>query len=99
MNISKDSLNLLIENGVLILPAILDEAQLIKIKNEIRASHNVNFNDRLGSLLISDNLWIEHLALFSKASLETVLHPNLLSLLDSYLGEEAILGSLKYQKK
>jgi hypothetical protein len=99
MNIPEENLNLLNENGVLILPAVLGKEELIKIKNQIYACNNINFNDSLGALLISDNLWIEHLALFSKTSLETILHPNLLNLLDSYFGEEAILGSFKYQKK
>jgi hypothetical protein len=99
MEITKSALKILKSEGVVILPSLLGRDTLDIINKDIENCNNLTFNDRLGSLFISDNQWIDHLALASKTALETVLNPDLLNLLDSYFNEEVILGSFKYQKK
>ena len=99
MEITKSALKILKSQGVVILPSLFGRETLDIIKKDIENCDYLSFNDRLGSLFISDNQWIDHLALASKTALETVLNPDLLNLLDSYFNEEVILGSFKYQKK
>ncbi len=99
MEITKSALKILKSEGVVILPSLLGRETFDIINKDIENCNNLSFNDRLGSLFISDNQWIDHLALASRTALETVLNPDLLNLLDSYFNEEVILGSFKYQKK
>ena len=99
MELIESSLETLKSEGVVILPNLIGPEILDAINNDIASCSNLTFNDRLGSLLISDNQWIDHLALASRTALETVLDRYLLHLLDSYFDEEAVLGSFKYQKK
>ena len=99
MEITKSALEVLKSEGVVILPSLLGSDTLDIINKDIEDYDYLSFNDRLGSLFISDNQWIDHLALASRTALETVLNPNLLNLLDSYFNEEVVLGSFKYQKK
>ena len=99
MEITKSALEVLKSEGVVILPSLLGRDTLDIINKDIEDCNYLSFNDRLGSLFISDNQWIDHLALASRTALETVLNPDLLNLLDSYFNEEVVLGSFKYQKK
>jgi len=99
MEITKSALKVLKSEGVVILPSLLGRDTLDIIKKDIENCNYLSFNDRLGSLFISDNQWIDHLALASRTALETVLNSDLLNLLDSYFNEEVVLGSFKYQKK
>jgi hypothetical protein len=99
MKITKNVLETLKSEGVIILPSFIGRDTLDIINKDIENSNYLSFNDRLGSLFISDNQWIDHLAVASKTALETVLNPDLLNLLDSYFNEEVVLGSFKYQKK
>ena len=99
MEITQSALETLKREGVVILPQLLKPDTLDVIHKDIESCNSLSFNDRLGSLLISDNLWLDHLALVSRTALETVLNPNLLNLMDSYFNEEVVLGAFKYQKK
>ena len=99
MEITKSTLEILKSEGVVILPSLLGRDTLDLLNKDIENCNYLSFNDSLGSLFISDNQWIDHLAIASRTALETVLNPNLLSLLDSYFNEEVVLGSFKYQKK
>jgi hypothetical protein len=87
-------------DGVLILPSLLDGEVISKIKKDISSCiTGVSFNNHLASFIVGENQWIEHLSLHSKNALEIALNTNLLNLIDSFFGEKAILGSLKFQKK
>lgn len=99
MKITENALETLKSDGVIILPSLIGRETLDIINKDIENSNYLSFNDKLGSLFISDNQWIDHLAVASKTALETVLNPDLLNLLDSYFNEEVVLGSFKYQKK
>ena len=99
MEITKSALKILKSEGVVILPSLIGRDTLDLLNKDIENCNYLSFNDRLGSLFISDNQWIDHLAISSRTALETVLNPNLLNLLDSYFDEEVVLGSFKYQKK
>lgn len=86
-------------DGVLVLPSKVEINSLNHIKNEIKSYSNLTFNDVLGSLIISENYWIEHLGIHSELILKTILDEELLALVDNFFGEPSILGSIKYQKK
>lgn len=86
-------------DGVIILPSLVNTDTINNIKEEIRSFNDITFNDVLGSFIISENFWIEHLGVHSELIMKTILKEELLTLVDSFFGEPSVLGSIKYQKK
>jgi len=99
MNIPTLSVEALTRDGVLVLPSLLSSGAIETIKSEIEKFDHITFNDRIGSLVISENKWIDNLALCSETATNVVLHRSLLNLADGYFGQKAVLGSFRYQKK
>ena len=95
----KNNLENLKNDGVIILPSLVNIDTINTIKVEIRSFSNITFNDVLGSFIISENYWIEHLGIHSELIMKTILNEELLTLVDSFFEEPSVLGSIKYQKK
>ena len=95
----KDYLAYLKSDGFIVLSSLIDINTICNIKDEIKQLSHLSFNDQLGSLVISENLWIDHLGIHSELILKTILNEELLWLADNYFEEPSILGSLKYQQK
>ena len=95
----KKNIETLKNDGVIILPSFVNTDTINNIKEEIKSFNNITFNDVLGSFIISENFWIEHLGVHSELIMKTILKEELLILVDSFFEEPSILGSIKYQKK
>ena len=69
----KKKIEKLKNDGVLILPSMIDVGTLNLIKKQIKSLSKVTFNDVLGSLIISENYWIEHLGIHSELIFQIIL--------------------------
>ena len=95
----ENKVNTLKNDGVIIFPSLVNIDTINNIKEEIRSFSDLTFNDVLGSFIISENFWIEHLGVHSELIMKTILNEELLMLVDSFFEEQSVLGSIKYQKK
>lgn len=91
---SMKNLESLKTDGVLVLPSQIEISSLNLIRNEINILSKFTFNDILGSLIISENYWIEHLGIHSELILKMVLDEELLALVDNFFEELSVLGSI-----
>tara|TARA_Y200000002_G_C22634609_1_gene644074 strand:+ start:354 stop:1220 length:867 start_codon:yes stop_codon:yes gene_type:complete len=86
--------------GVIILPNLISE----NIINEIKADASIwykkiSFNNRISSLIIGSNQWVEHIGLCSLKALQLALDSNLISFLKNYFNSDPSVGSISIQKK
>jgi len=98
-NIDEGDLKTLKLDGMLVLPNKLKKDTIEAIKKQLEKFNKITFNDQIGSIIISENQWVDNLGLCSSTSVQVILNPSLLALADAYFGEEAVLGSCRYQKK
>jgi len=98
--LSKDHLRQLNQNGVIILPNLIPEHIVNKIKEDaLPWFKKTSFNNRYSSLVIGSNQWIEHAGLCSQRALQVSLDENLINFLNNYFGSDPSIGSLSIQKK
>jgi hypothetical protein len=99
IDINEGDLKALKLDGMLVLPNKLKKNTIEEIKKQLKNFNKITFNDQIGSIIISENQWIDNLGLCSSTSIQVILNPSLLELADAYFGEKAVLGSCRYQKK
>jgi hypothetical protein len=92
-----DELN---RDGVLILPNLISEDLVHEIKADSSIwNKKISFNNRLSSLIIGSNQWIEHVGLCSLKALQLSLDLSLIDFLKKYFKSDPVIGSIAIQKK
>lgn len=98
--LSHNHLNQLNQDGVLILPNLISKDSINEIKKDSSNWYKkISFNNRLSSLIIGSNQWIEHAGLCSFKALKIALNEGLISFLEDYFESSPSIGSISIQKK
>jgi hypothetical protein len=98
--ISHEHLEQLNQDGLIILPSLISKNIIDEIKEDTSNWYEkISFNNRLSSLIIGSNQWIEHPGLCSSKALEVALEKNLISFLKNYFKTDPSIGSISIQKK
>ena len=93
-------LDALKEQGVLVLPDFISEQTINLIRKETSPwLEKVGFNNRISSLIIGNNQWIEHVGLCSLAAIKLALDDQFINFLENYFETSVVLGSLSLQRK
>ena len=81
-NLNQTHLDTLKEEGVLVLPDFISEKTINLIKKETSPFlETVSFNNRISSLIIGNNQWVEHVGICSLAALKLALDDQFISAL------------------
>ena len=98
--LNQTHLDTLKEQGVLVLPDFISEQTINLIRKETSPwLEKVGFNNRISSLIIGNNQWIEHVGLCSLDALKLALDDQFINFLESYFQTSVTLGSLSLQRK
>ena len=98
--LNQTHLDTLREQGVLVLPDFISEQTISLIKKDTSPwLEKVGFNNRISSLIIGNNQWIEHVGMCSLAALKLALDENLIKFLEDYFETSVALGSFSLQRK
>ena len=98
--LNQTHLDTLREQGVLVLPDFISEQTISLIKKDTSPwLEKVGFNNRISSLIIGSNQWIEHVGMCSLAALKLALDENLIRFLEDYFETSVALGSFSLQRK
>ena len=98
--LNQTHLDTLREQGVLVLPDFISEQTLSLIKKDTSPwLEKVGFNNRISSLIIGNNQWIEQLGMCSLAALKLALDDQLINFLEDYFETSVALGSFSLQRK
>ena len=98
--LNQTHLDTLREQGVLVLPDFISEQTISLIKKDTSPwLEKVGFNNRISSLIIGNNQWIEHVGMCSLAALKLALDENLIRFLEDYFETSVALGSFSLQRK
>ena len=98
--LNQTHLDTLREQGVLVLPDFISEQTISLIKKDTSPwLEKVGFNNRISSLIIGNNQWIEHLGMCSLAALKLALDDQLINFLEDYFETSVALGSFSLQRK
>ena len=98
--LNQTHLGTLREQGVLVLPDFISEQTISLIKKDTSPwLEKVGFNNRISSLIIGNNQWIEHVGMCSLAALKLALDENLIKFLEDYFETSVALGSFSLQRK
>ena len=93
-------LDTLREQGVLVLPDFISEQTINLIKKETSPwLEKVGFNNRISSLIIGNNQWIEHVGMCSLAALKLALDDQFINFLEDYFETSVALASFSLQRK
>ena len=88
------------QDGVLILPNFISSDLINEIKSDSSIwNKRISFNNRLSSLIIGNNQWIEHVGLCSLKALQLCLDLPLINFLKRYFESDPVIGSIAIQKK
>tara|TARA_B100000900_G_scaffold221140_1_gene187662 strand:+ start:2352 stop:3218 length:867 start_codon:yes stop_codon:yes gene_type:complete len=88
------------EEGVIILPNLISKDVIDEIKEDTLSwCKKISFNNRISSLIIGSNQWIEHLGLCSSKGLQVALDEGLINFLKDYFKSDPSIGSISMQKK
>ena len=99
-SLSKDHLNKLNSDGVIIIPNLIPESTIDEIKKDTSSwFKKISFNNRISSYVINSNQWIEHGGLCSLESLKVALDISLIDFLKEYFMNDPSLGAISVQKK
>ena len=99
-NLNQTHLDTLKEEGVLVLPDFISEQTINLIKKETSTwLETVGFNNRISSLIIGSNQWIEHVGMCSLAALKLALDDQFINFLEDYFETSVVLGSFSLQRK
>ena len=99
-NLNQTHLDTLKEEGVLVLPDFISEQTINLIKKETSTwLETVGFNNRISSLIIGNNQWIEHVGMCSLAALKLALDDQFINFLEDYFETSVVLGSFSLQRK
>ena len=99
-NLNQTHLDTLKEEGVLVLPDFISEKTIDLIKKEVSPFlERVSFNNRISSLIIGKNQWIDHVGMCSLAALKLALDDQFINFLEDYFDTSITLGSLSLQRK
>ena len=99
-NLNQTHLDTLKEEGVLVLPDFISEQTINLIKKETSPwLETVGFNNRISSLIIGSNQWIEHVGMCSLAALKLALDDQFINFLEDYFETNVALGSFSLQRK
>ena len=97
--INKD-LKILKDDGLIILPNFINEANLTKMNQEIKPwLKKISFNNNFSSSIIGNNQWIAHLGLCSKSAINTALDKDLIIFLEKFFNQNISLAEFTFQKK
>ena len=97
--INKDLKNL-IDDGLVILPNFISEANLTKMNQEIKPwLKRISFIINFSSSIIGNNQWIAHLGLCSKSAINIALDKDLIIFLEKFFNKGISLAQFTYQKK
>ena len=98
--LNQTHLDTLREQGVLVLPDFISEQTISLIKKDTSPwLEKVGFNNRISSLIIGNNQWIEHVGMCSLAALKLALDDQLINFLEDYFETSVALGSFSLQRK
>ena len=98
--LNQTHLDTLREQGVLVLPDFISEQTISLIKKDTSPwLEKVGFNNRISSLIIGNNQWIEHVGMCSLAALKLALDDQLINFLEDYFETSLALGSFSLQRK
>jgi hypothetical protein len=98
--LSRAHIDQLNQDGVLIFPNLISENLINEIKaDSLIWNKKISFNNRLSSLIIGSNQWIEHVALCSLKALQLALDLSLINFLKEYFESDPVIGSIAIQKK
>ena len=99
-NLNRTHLDTLKEEGVVVLPDFISEQTINRIKKETTPwLETGGFNNRISSLIIGSNQWIEHLGMCSLAALQLALDDQFIDFLEDYFQTSVALGSFSLQRK
>tara|TARA_A100001015_G_scaffold148488_1_gene164692 strand:+ start:337 stop:1197 length:861 start_codon:yes stop_codon:yes gene_type:complete len=99
-NFKEQDLNLLNNDGVILLKNFVSKKKIKLISDEIQPwLKKITFNNTLSSSIIGNNQWISHLGLASEHAVKLALDLKLTSFIEKYFGEKIILAECSYQKK
>ena len=99
-NLNQTHLDTLKEEGVLVLPDFISEKTINLIKKETSPFlETVSFNNRISSLIIGNNQWVEHVGICSLAALKLALDDQFINFLEDYFDTSITLSSLSLQRK
>ena len=97
--INKDLKNLK-DDGLVILPNFISEANLTKMNQEIKPwLKRISFNNNFSSSIIGNNQWIAHLGLCSKSAINIALDKDLIIFLEKFFNKSISLAEFTFQKK
>ena len=100
LSLSENHLKQLKEDGVIILPSIIQSNIVDDIRKDASSWYkNISFNNRISSYVIGNNQWIDHLGLCSLKALQLALDTDLIKFLKKYFNSDISLGSISIQKK
>jgi len=88
------------KEGILILPDFISSKTIDLIKKETSPwLEKIGFNNRISSLVINSNQWIEHVGICSMTALKLALDEKFIVFLESYFENQVSLGSFSLQRK